>query len=77
MTISYYGNNLYYTILIKAVGFEVFFAHYNYQALLEFCSSSNLLLSEHLGIFTRLLAVLSVKFSHYFRVVHGDYALSS
>lgn len=69
---------------MKAVGFEVFFfSHYNYQdylgsaRILFFGPSSNLLLSEHLGIFTRLLSLLSFKFSHYFRVVHGNYALSS
>lgn len=68
---------------MRVVGFEVLFAHYNYQdylgtarRLVFFEPSSNLVLSEHLGIFTRLLSLLSLKFSHYFRVVHGDYALS-
>lgn len=82
VTIPYYGNNLYYNIQMRVIGFEVFFAHYNYQdylstaRILFFGPSSNLLLSERLGIFTSLLSLLSLKFSHYFRVGHGDYALS-
>lgn len=69
---------------MKAVGFEVFFflttitrTTWGSARILFFGPSSNLLLSERLGIFTRLLSLLSFKFSHYFRVVHGNYALSS
>lgn len=46
MTISYYDNNLYYAILMKAVGFEVFFFLTTITrttwAVLEFCSLDHL-----------------------------------